>query len=192
MVYFVNMNNQFKLLLYIVFIVGVLFYLQDSFDLVDIAFIGNQETKVEQEEENKEGEDVVKQDEENYVEISVGERESIRVDVEVADNPALRTLGLSNRKYLGDYNGMLFIFDEKVNTPFWMKDTLINLDIIFIDEKGFIVDIKENNEPCTEVHCPQILSSESYKYVLEVKGGFSGINDVLVGQNIVIHLASSN
>lgn len=195
MVYLVVMNNQLKLLLYIVFVVGVLFYLQDSFDLLDIAFVNNQETKLEQESGDEEGEEaqkVIKQDEENYVEISVGDGESIRVDVEVADNPTLRALGLSNRKYLGDYNGMLFIFDEKVNTPFWMKDTLINLDIIFIDEKGFIVDIKEENEPCTEVHCPQILSSESYKYVLEVKGGFTQINDVEIGQNIVIHLASSN
>ncbi len=187
------MNNQLKLLLYIVFIVGVLFYLQDSFDLLDIAFVDNQKAKQEQEiGDEQKAESVIKQDEENYVEISVGNGESIRVDVEIADTPTLRALGLSNRKYLGDYNGMLFIFDEKVNNPFWMKDTLINLDIIFIDEKGFIVDIKENNEPCTEVHCPQILSSESYKYVLEVKGGFSNINDVQIGQNIVIHLASSN
>jgi uncharacterized protein len=86
----------------------------------------------------------------------------------------------------------LFIYDEKINNPFWMKDTYINLDIIFIDEKGFIVDIKEDNEPCTEVHCPQILSSQQYKYVLEVNGGFSQINGVQVGQSITIHLASSN
>ena len=189
------MNNQLKLLLYIVFIVGVLFYLQDSFNLVDIAFVNNQERKVKQESGDEEGEDVeevIKQDEENYVEISVGDGESIRVDVEIADNPTLRALGLSNRKYLGDYNGMLFIFDEKVNSPFWMKDTLINLDIIFIDEKGFIVDIQKDNEPCTEVHCPAIVSSQQYKYVLEVNGGFCNINDVEVGQSLVIHLASSN
>ncbi len=187
------MNNQLKLLLYIVFIVGVLFYLQDSFDLLDIAFVDNQKVKQEQEVgEEEDAKNVIKQDEENYVEISVGDGESIRVDVEVADTETLRALGLSNRKYLGDYNGMLFVFDEKVNNPFWMKDTLINLDIIFIDEKGFIVDIKEDNEPCTEFHCPQILSSESYKYVLEVKGGFSEINDVEIGQNVTIHLASSN
>jgi uncharacterized membrane protein (UPF0127 family) len=72
-----------------------------------------------------------------------------------------------------------------------MKDTLINLDIIFTDEKGFIVDIKENNEPCTDVHCPQIVSKEPFKYVLEVKGGFCEINDVEVGQSITIHLAAS-
>jgi len=195
MVYLVDMNNQLKLLFYIVFIVGVLFYLQDSFDLIDIAFVENQKVKQGEGTEDENGEEenksVIKEDEENYVEIFVGEGESIRVDVEVADTEALRTLGLSNRKYLGDYNGMLFVFDEKGNNPFWMKDTLINLDIMFIEEKGFIVDIKEDNEPCTEVHCPQIVSKELFKYVLEVNGGFCEINDVEIGQSVTIHLAAS-
>lgn len=189
------MNNQLKLLLYIVFIVGVLFYLQDSFDLVDIDFVENQKAKeesVEDGEEEEQTEDsVVKKDEENYVEISIGDGETIRVDVEVADTEALRNLGLSGRRYLGDYNGMLFVFNEKVGNPFWMKDMYINLDIIFIDEKGFIVDIKENNEPCTEVHCPQIVSAVPYKYVLEVNGGFCEINGVKEGQSVSIHLAAS-
>jgi hypothetical protein len=190
------MNNQLKLLFYIVFIVGVLFYLQDSFDLLDIDFVENQKVKEEsvegeEEEEETTDESVVEKDEENYVEISIGEGESIRVDVEVADTQALRNLGLSGRKYLGDYNGMLFVFDEKVGNPFWMKDMFINLDIIFIDEKGFIVDIKKDNEPCTEVHCPQITSVKPYKYVLEVKGGFCNINGVEVDQSVAIHLAAS-
>jgi uncharacterized protein len=189
------MNNQLKLLLYIVFIVGVLFYLQDSFDLIDIAFVDNEKASQEKvddtEKDGDEEETIIKEDKENYAEISVGDGEVIRVDVEVADTEALRALGLSNRKYLGDYSGMLFVFDEKVGVPFWMKETLINLDIIFIDEKGFVVDIKENNEPCTDVHCPQIVSKEPFKYVLEVKGGFCEINDVEVGQSITIHLAAS-
>jgi len=190
------MNNQLKLLLYIVFIAGVLFYLQDSFDLIDIDFVENQKAKEEsvedgEEKEQTSGESVVEKDEENYVEISIGDGETIRVDVEVADTESLRNLGLSGRRYLGDYNGMLFIFDEKVGNPFWMKDMFINLDIIFIDEKGFIVDIKENNEPCTEVHCPQIISSKPFKYVLEVNGGFCEVNTVKIGQSVVIHLAVS-
>lgn len=191
------MNNQLKLLLYIVFVVGVLFFLQDNLDFLDIAFVNNQRESTENGKEadssdGDEDEDVVVEDEENFVIISVGDSESIRVDVEVADTEPLRALGLSNRRYLGDYNGMLFVYEEKVNHPFWMKDTLINLDIIFIDEKGFIVDVKEDNEPCTEVYCPAIASSHQYKYVLEVNGGFSRINGVEVGQSLVMHLASSN
>jgi hypothetical protein len=71
-----------------------------------------------------------------------------------------------------------------------MKDTFINLDIIFIDEKGFIVDIKENNEPCSDSYCPQILSSEEYRYVLEVNGEFAKINGIKEGQSVTMHLVS--
>jgi hypothetical protein len=183
------MSNQLKLLFYIVFVGGALFYFQDRFDFLDISLVENKQKK---EEVVKKEKKVKQSDEENFVLISTGDQENIRVDVEIADTPVLRGLGLSNRKYLGDYNGMLFIFEEKGNSPFWMKDTFINLDIMFIDEDRFIVDIKENNEPCTEEYCPQILSTQQYKYVLEVKGGFSQINGVKEGQSLTFHLASSN
>lgn len=185
------MNNQLKLLLYIVFIAGAIFYLQDSFGFLDISLVDNKETTQEEQEDEKKEEAVVKEvKEDEYVEISIEEGETIRVNVEVADTEALRTLGLSNRRYLGDYDGMLFVFDENVNYPFWMKDTFINLDIIFMDEKGFIVDIKEDNEPCSNSYCPQILSDKEYRYVLEVNGGFAQINGLKEGQSIVMNLVS--
>ncbi|KUK67218.1 MAG: hypothetical protein XD87_0257 [candidate division WS6 bacterium 36_33] len=186
------MNNQLKLLLYIVFIAGAIFYVQDSFGLLDISIVDNKEKVEENEEEEQEKEEsIVKEiQEEEYVEISIGEGDVIKVNVEVADTQALRTLGLSNRRYLGDYDGMLFLFDENVNTPFWMKDTFINLDIIFIDENGFIVDIKENNEPCRDLYCPQILSDQEFRYVLEVNGGFANTNGVKEGQSVTMNLVS--
>lgn len=183
------MNNQLKLLFYIAFMVAVFLYVQDRFDLFDIALINDNGEK--QEEVVTEEEEIVKKDTRNYVEIFTKDGDSIKVDVEVANTDALRVLGLSNRKYLGDYNGMLFIFDEMVNNPFWMKDMNISLDIIFLDQTGFIVDIKESNDPCTETSCQQIFSSTMYKYVLEVNGGFCNINGVEIGQNIVIHLEST-
>ena len=186
------MNNQLKLLLYIVFIVAALFYFQDSFGFLDVSFIDNKEAIEEKDEEGEEEKESVAKEieEDEYLEISVGDGEEIRVNVEVADTQTSRTLGLSNRRYLGDYDGMLFVFDQNVNTPFWMKDTFINLDIIFIDEKGFIVDIKEDNEPCTESSCPQILSDQQYRYVLEVNGGFVQINTVKEEQSVSINLVS--
>jgi uncharacterized membrane protein (UPF0127 family) len=180
------MNNQLKLLLYILFVVSAFFFIQDSFGLFDISFISDKEQK---EDVQTEEESIVKTDTKNYVQIYVVGAESIKVDVEVADTEPKRVMGLSNRRYLGDYNGMLFIFDELVRSPFWMKDTYINLDIIYIDEKGFIVDIKEDNEPCTENYCPYIFSNEMFKYVLEVNGGFCKINGVEIGQSITMHLA---
>jgi uncharacterized protein len=187
------MNNQLKLLLYMVFLAGVFIYVQDTFNIFNVSLSDPKEQKVEQ-EENQEPIDpsaISQTEEENYVEISIAGGETIRVNVEVADTDIKRSAGLSNRKYLGDYDGMLFVFDEKVNRPFWMKEMLISIDIIFIDESGFIIDIAEENEPCTEYYCPQITSSKMYKYVLEVKEGFCRSNGVKVGQNVTMHLASS-
>jgi uncharacterized membrane protein (UPF0127 family) len=183
------MNNQLKLLIYIALIAGIFFYIQDSFDLFDVSFV-NTNQKAEELETPDEEESTATEQDENYVEIFLKDGGKILVDVEVADTDALRTLGLSNRRYLGDYNGMLFIFDQSVSNPFWMKDTFINLDIIFIDEKKFIVDIKDNNEPCIDDSCPHIFSSSMYKYVLEVNGGFCEDNGVEVGQSIQLHLES--
>ena len=194
MIYF-NMNNQLKLLLYIVFLAAVFIYVQDTFNIFNISFSDtaqrNGEVQDIEEREVVELEEVNVVEEENYVEIFISGGESIRVDVDIADTDLKRARGLSNRRYLGDYDGMLFIFDEMLNRPFWMKDMLIGLDILFIDDSGFIVDIVEDNEPCTEYYCPQIVSSRMYKYVLEVNAGFCELNGVEVGQSIVMHLARS-
>jgi len=184
------MSNQLKLLFYIAIIAGVILYIQDSFNLLDISFTDVKKENIKEEKQENGSESVTKKLEKNYVEIFFEDGEKITVDVEVADTEALRTLGLSGRKYLGDYNGMLFVFDNVVNNPFWMKDTYINLDIIFIDEQGFIIDIKKNNQPCTEEFCSYIFSSSMYKYVLEVNGGFSDLNGIKIGQSIVMYLDS--
>jgi uncharacterized membrane protein (UPF0127 family) len=68
-----------------------------------------------------------------------------------------------------------------------MKDMYFNLDIIFIDSDGFIVDIRENIEPCEADFCPNIYSSASFKYVIEVKGGFANMNGIIVGNSIIIN-----
>jgi hypothetical protein len=189
------MNNQLKLLIYIALIAGVFFYIQDSFNIFDVSFVDTNQSSVKEEETEEKQEkedDPIPEDEESYVEIFIENGEKILVDVEVADTEPLRTLGLSNRKYLGDYNGMLFVFEKNVSNPFWMKDTYINLDIIFIDEKGFIIDIKENREPCIADSCPYIFPSSTYRYVLEVNGGFCDINGVEEGQSVVLHLESNS
>lgn len=182
------MNNQLKLLIYIIFLVGTFLYIQDRFDFFDISIIETTDSKSNEASKD----DVVSKSKENYVEILITEGSKIRVNVEVADTPSLRSQGLSNRRYLGDYDGMLFIHDEKGNAPFWMKDMYIPIDIIFIDEFGFIVDIKENQEPCSEGSCPQIYATTMYKYVLEVNSGFAETNDIKTGQSVMIYLAGSN
>ncbi|WP_414640781.1 DUF192 domain-containing protein [Archangium sp.] len=93
-----------------------------------------------------------------------------RVDVEVAATPESRTRGLMWRQELPAGQGMLFIFPEEEVQSFWMRNTLIPLDMIFIDSAGKIVGIVENAQPRT-------LTSRSVgrpgRYVLEVPGGWS-------------------
>jgi uncharacterized protein len=111
-----------------------------------------------------------------------------RIDIEEANTKALRTKGLSERKTLAENSGMLFIFDsQNVTTAFWMKDMLIPLDIIWIND-GKIVQIdKDLSIPAVGA---QDSSLKTYKpssvidYVLEVNGGFSDNNNIKVGDSV--------
>ncbi|HCU23814.1 MAG TPA: DUF192 domain-containing protein [Deltaproteobacteria bacterium] len=89
-------------------------------------------------------------------------------EVELALTPAQRSQGLMFRKELGSERGMLFVFPENTQSPFWMKNTLIELDMVFIDADKKIVSIVHRAAPQTTT--PR--SSESpYRYCLEVEGG---------------------
>ena len=68
--------------------------------------------------------------------------------IELAKTEAERNQGLMYRKELDKNKGMLFIFDKEGSHPFWMKNTLIPLDIIWIDSRGKIVFISQNVQPC--------------------------------------------
>jgi len=178
------MSNQLKLLLYIIFIASIFYFIQDRFNLFDISFVDD--IKIEnifkESEESKKSEEGLKE-----MEISIGDGKVINLKVEIADTPEERALGLSLRKYLGDYEGMYFVFEQNTNSHFWMKDMLIPLDIIFIDEAGFIVDIKEGQQPCVS-SCPSIFSNSTYRYVLEVNSGFCSTNGVKIGNGVLVNL----
>ena len=186
------MNNHLKLILYIVMIVGIFMFVQDRFDIFEVTFrdevveeikeIANIESKIE----DNSVENV--NDNEQYVEISISNGLSVRVNVDIADTDLKRSRGLSGRKYLGDYEGMFFIFDSEVINPFWMKDMLIPLDILFIDSDNYIVDIREIQQPCVDSYCPSISSKESFQYVLEVNSGFCEENRIEEGYHVVQYL----
>ncbi len=92
------------------------------------------------------------------------------VKVEVVNTPSTREFGLMYRKHLDEDAGMIFIFPAPDHLSFWMKNTVIPLDMIFADARGKIVGIVENAVPFSE----QPLSVDSVSlYVLEVNGGFS-------------------
>ncbi len=97
--------------------------------------------------------------------------EDIPLEVEIADEPHERTRGLMYRDSIPEDGGMLFVFDEEKPLAFWMKNTLIPLDILFFDAEKNLVSLM-TMFPCLEDPCEQYLSVQPAKYALEVKKDF--------------------
>ncbi len=104
--------------------------------------------------------------------------------VEVADTFFTQEKGLMNREKLSQDQGMLFIFKNPDIYTFWMKNTLIPLDIIWIDQNQKIVDITKNATACNTETCPEFKSSQHVKYVLEINAGISQEKKFQTGQMV--------
>ncbi len=103
------------------------------------------------------------------------------IDIEIADDKAKITQGLMWRRSMPDSVGMLFIFEEEKFLSFWMKDTYIPLDIIFINKSMEIVSIRENTIPLSEMSIP---SEKAAQYVVEVNAGFCYNYKIDIGDKI--------
>ncbi|CAJ38261.1 DUF192 domain-containing protein [Methanocella arvoryzae] len=103
--------------------------------------------------------------------------------VEIADEPDEHARGLMNRTMLDADSGMLFIFEGNEPHSFWMENTLIPLDMIFIDQEGTIINIHENATPLSR---DIIESAGPCKYVLEVNGGTCERKNIRAGDSIDI------
>ena len=108
-----------------------------------------------------------------------------RVFAEVPDDSEESMRGLMFRIHLPWNAGMLFPYSDEEPRTFWMKNTLIPLDMIFIDSSSKIVEIKENVPPCEQEECPTYPSVEPAQYVLEVNAGFVQEKGVKVGDRLV-------
>ena len=111
--------------------------------------------------------------------------------IEVVDTFETRQKGLMFRESLPTNEGMLFIFDYIGNYPFWMKNTLIPLDMIWMDWEGNIVYIEHEAQPCEEDPCPNYDPKKDAIYVLEVGGGVTELYDIKVGDQGIIDLRES-
>ncbi len=100
------------------------------------------------------------------------------VDVEVAATTPSRTRGLMWRTALAETSGMLFIFPTEQPLRFWMRNTLIPLDMLFIRKNGTVLGVVENAEPQTEIG--REVEGRS-TYVLEVPGGWCKKRDIRAG-----------
>jgi len=105
--------------------------------------------------------------------------------IEIAQTPEERRKGLQARKYLGKDKGMLFIFSESQKYSFWMKDTLIPLDIVWIDDQKRIVTVMSNVLPCKTEQCPVYAPDKSALYVLEINTGSASELSLKVGDQAV-------
>jgi len=105
-----------------------------------------------------------------------------RFFVDIASNHLEQQKGLMFVESLPKDKGMLFVFDEAMPRTFWMKNTLIPLDMVFIDENGVVLEVKENVLPCESDPCPTYPSEFSSKFVLELNAGVANQSNIVVGR----------
>ncbi len=107
------------------------------------------------------------------------------VHVELATTGPERERGLMHRESLPADAGMIFVFPQPTSGAFWMKSTLIPLDIAFYDESGRILRILQMT-PCQRDPCPVYAPGVSYRGALEVNAGAFGRWGVEVGDRIAL------
>lgn len=101
--------------------------------------------------------------------------------VDVADTDETRARGLMHVEHMPRFEGMLFIYDSPRPAYFWMRNTLIPLDMLFANERGEITSVYENAIPLDET---VISGGESVKFVLEINGGMAAILGVRAGDRL--------
>ena len=95
-------------------------------------------------------------------------KETVSIEAEVADEPNERALGLMNREKIDENKGMLFVYQYSSAPQFWMKNTLVSLDILFSDYEGRIIKIFENVPRMSK---KKITAGGGVFFVLEVNSG---------------------
>jgi len=101
--------------------------------------------------------------------------------LELVETPKEKEQGLMFRESLPKNQGMLFIFEDEARRMFWMKDTLIPLDMIFLNEGLEVVDVKNDVQPCKKDPCPRYISKPA-RYVLEINSGLARTHGIEVGK----------
>lgn len=115
--------------------------------------------------------------------------DKISLKLEVADTPEAREKGLSQRRDIGQFDGMLFVFPEESYQTFWMKDMNFDLDMVWLNGKGEVVQVDENikasgynkNNP----ESSQMLhSTQPIRYVIELPANRAKDYNLMVGDQL--------
>ncbi len=110
-----------------------------------------------------------------------GDWGTARFRIEVADDREERAQGLMHRESMATTAGMLFVYERPQAVAFWMRNTLIPLDMIFIDETGLVQHIHENAVPLDETPIP---GGQNIQFVLEINGGMASRLGITEGSEI--------
>ena len=105
-------------------------------------------------------------------------------NVEIADTIPERQIGLMNRDTLDQNKGMLFIYEREGIYTFWMKNTKIPLDIMWLDKNKKVVYINKNTPPCLNDPCPSYIPTNFAQYILEVNAGRVDQLNIQVGDQV--------
>ncbi len=105
---------------------------------------------------------------------------------EIADTPQLWARGYMFRREVGKDEGMVFVFPEPGFHPFWMKNTLVPLDIIWMDDSRTIVHIEGGTPPCKADPCPSYGPLRLVSSVLEARAGTTAAEGLKVGDRLSI------
>lgn len=109
-----------------------------------------------------------------------------RFSIEIAADDASRDHGLMDRTSMPADHGMLFVFDEPGMLTFWMKNTLIPLDMLFFDEDYRLINMHQRVPPCRQDPCPVYGSTKPAQYVLELNGGEASKIGVKPGDKLTV------
>ena len=110
-----------------------------------------------------------------------GDWGQVSFQAEVADSPQEHSRGLMFRDELAPLAGMLFVYEKPQAVAFWMRNTLIPLDMLFADAAGKIVRIHENAVPLDETPIP---GGDNIQFVFEISGGMSATLGIATGSEL--------
>lgn len=121
---------------------------------------------------------------EGTISFITADNRSLFIDVELARSEDEQALGLMFREKMEMNQGMLFIFPKQEIRSFWMKNTIISLDMLFVTEDLKIVTIHKGTIPFAE---KSYTSSEPVKYVIEVNAGYCDQNNIKTGDKVQLN-----
>jgi len=115
---------------------------------------------------------------------STGEFGGVSLRIEYATTTATRERGLGNRESIAPDQGMLFVFPKDERYGFWMKDTLVPLDIFWLNDKGQVVSIAQ--DVATSTYPNVFYPSAPARYVLETAAGFAHEHAIATGTPLLL------